>query len=299
MEHDGPISQGIRDAIKASGMTPYEVAKRVTQGGRVRLAGPQIYRFLNRKKGLSLAILDEIALVLGLGVQTLPDGARPERHTPHRGIFRERLDRLEALSRAEGRTASEKIKDLDVMYNEIYRENLWSPDEIAILFRKRNELQDGLRVEEGRKAPPRVVSRKSGRRHRILVERDDDDGVRPESEAFGPPLTLPAAGPDGDADLFVDLCDDDDDEDEVWVGPLPPPASTYGPPDPILQAKLDSLRLPDGFDETGLNGKIKKLWDRYFALVNEDDLSPTDIQRINERHDSERMRIHEESLRDH
>ena len=66
---DGPIAEGIKNAIKASKLTPYAIAKAVTARGKVKLTPAQIYKFKSGTAGMTLAILDEIAAVLGLVVQ--------------------------------------------------------------------------------------------------------------------------------------------------------------------------------------------------------------------------------------
>ena len=73
---DGPITKGVKNAIDASEMTPYAIAKAVTARRKVTgkagkplvLTPAQIYKFQSGKMGLTLAILDEIADVLGLVV---------------------------------------------------------------------------------------------------------------------------------------------------------------------------------------------------------------------------------------
>ena len=46
---DGPITEGIKIAIKTSQMTPYAIAKSVTARGKVKLSPAQLYKF---KSGL-------------------------------------------------------------------------------------------------------------------------------------------------------------------------------------------------------------------------------------------------------
>ena len=70
-KHNGPISEGVKRAIKASDKTPYAIAKEVRKNtkDKINLTPAQLYKFLAGDVGLSLAVLDEIAAVLDLVVQ--------------------------------------------------------------------------------------------------------------------------------------------------------------------------------------------------------------------------------------
>ncbi|WP_435018544.1 helix-turn-helix domain-containing protein [Tundrisphaera sp. TA3] len=61
--HDHPITDGIRRAIRDDGRTPFELAKLANIGPQ------QLYRFLNGKRGLSLEVLDKLAVVVGAEVR--------------------------------------------------------------------------------------------------------------------------------------------------------------------------------------------------------------------------------------
>ena len=268
--HDGPISEGIRDAIRASGKTPYVIAKEVTAradiNGDIKLTGPQIYRFLNKEKGLSLAVLDEIALVLDLGIRKLPPEERRSKKSRHREIFQERLDRLDAIALDKTIGVDQRITALDEAYNTIYRENLWEGSEVPTLFSHLNSLKQDIRNEAAKNAP-RLT------RMQILnpgyVDLDDDDD-----------------------DVVID--DEEEEEDYERREEARKAALMAEPTSLALQARLDSLKLPAGFDESGLNGKLQKLWDRYYALVTRPGLSPADVEKINQRHQLERQRIMDE-----
>ena len=60
------ISQGLAQAIRASGLSPYMVAK------QSRINSSMVTRFLNGERGMSLATLDRLAAVLGLELRRLP-----------------------------------------------------------------------------------------------------------------------------------------------------------------------------------------------------------------------------------
>jgi|GEM_PF-1699935 len=59
----GPISDGIRAAIRASDRSVYSIAK------QVECSPQQLYNFLAGKRGLSLAALDRLGVVLDLEVK--------------------------------------------------------------------------------------------------------------------------------------------------------------------------------------------------------------------------------------
>ena len=58
-----PITEGLRRAIRADGRTPFELAK------LANISPQQLYRFMNGTRGLSPAILDKLALLVGVEVR--------------------------------------------------------------------------------------------------------------------------------------------------------------------------------------------------------------------------------------
>jgi hypothetical protein len=201
--HDGPISEGIRDAIRASDLTPYAIAKEVTRRGKVKLTGPQIYRFIKGYKGLSLAILDEIARVLHLAVRMLPPEDRKAEGSPHRIVLKERMDRLESVAADISLDHDQRIWALDRTHQEIRKENVIKGDEIHTLYHLYSALRDRLRGERdaaseaaakpkaglckpGQSKPWVRRSVKARRRPTLDVDDDEDDAPQP---------TLPAPDP--------------------------------------------------------------------------------------------------------
>jgi hypothetical protein len=65
---EGPISKGLREAIKGRGRTAYAVAK---QSG---VSVDAVQRFLKEERGLNLVTVDKIAEALGLAL--CPDEAK-------------------------------------------------------------------------------------------------------------------------------------------------------------------------------------------------------------------------------
>src|SRR3954463_13783078 len=68
--NEHPITDGIRRAIRDDGRTTFEISK---------LAGvsPQrLYRFLNGTRGLSLEVLDKLALLVGVEVRKVGEVVR-------------------------------------------------------------------------------------------------------------------------------------------------------------------------------------------------------------------------------
>lgn len=340
--HDGPISQGIRDAIGASGRTPYAIAKEVTQGGRAKLTGPQIYRFLSNKKGLSLAVLDEIARVLDVVVQlrsavvshvkeTSPPEAAPKKEPTHQEVFHERLDRMAAIAAAEGVGLDERIMALNRAYNSIYRERLWTPGEVDILFDHLNELKADIR----RPPPPGQVDTvacvngieltggedmefindvfeydqdkikrylSSLRRYRPYVRKPPNlelsrrrgrtQAPTSRSISFLRPQSNMSADSSGQiADASAGNLEEDDDDDNFY----PPPLT-----DSSFLAKLDQLRMPDGFEEgeTEWKPKADRLDALYKKLLSGVALSPEQQRLFEARRKLEHDRIIQQSMND-
>ena len=69
--HEHPITDGIRRAIRDDGRTPFELAK------LVGIVPQQLYRFLNGKRGLSLEILDKLALLVGVEISKIGETVQP------------------------------------------------------------------------------------------------------------------------------------------------------------------------------------------------------------------------------
>jgi transcriptional regulator with XRE-family HTH domain len=61
-----PFSDQIRDAVNASGMSRYRIC------AEIKLSQPAMSRFMAGNAGLSLAVLDKLADLLGLEVATKP-----------------------------------------------------------------------------------------------------------------------------------------------------------------------------------------------------------------------------------
>ncbi len=61
-----PVSQGLAQAIKESGLSPYKIAMQAGINPSI------ITRFLNGERGISLATADRIAAVLGLELRRIP-----------------------------------------------------------------------------------------------------------------------------------------------------------------------------------------------------------------------------------
>ncbi len=58
------LTDQIREAVKQSGLTHYEICR------RTRIDGASMSRFVNGQAGLSLANLDKLAELLGLRITT-------------------------------------------------------------------------------------------------------------------------------------------------------------------------------------------------------------------------------------
>lgn len=245
--HDGPISQGIRDAIKASDKTPYAIAKQVTQRGKVKLTGPQIYRFIKGEKGLSLAVLDEIARLLDVTVQLAPQApaAPVVIESPQSPPEPEPIVLVPEHVRLIGYIEGLSVVNGVATYDGIELRGDEDRDELLYVFNFNDE-------KVGEYMAGRRAERRAERRRRRYVRKPPNLG----------------------------LCRTRD-----FVEP---------PPD-AFQVRLNSLQLPEGFDETGIKGKINKLWERYYALVTEPELTPSEIERANARHEIERKRIFDEA----
>lgn len=59
-DRQGPVSQGLREAIDERGLTAYAAAK------RAGVSVDAIQRFLKEERGLTLATVDKLARALGL-----------------------------------------------------------------------------------------------------------------------------------------------------------------------------------------------------------------------------------------
>jgi plasmid maintenance system antidote protein VapI len=57
-----PLSDEIREAVRRSGRTNYDIAR------QMRVAPPTIWRFTNGQSGLSLALLDRLAEAIDLHI---------------------------------------------------------------------------------------------------------------------------------------------------------------------------------------------------------------------------------------
>lgn len=62
------ISETLRKAIQASGITPYELAK------RANVSPQSITRFLKGERSLSLEVIDKVCHVLGLELESRNGG---------------------------------------------------------------------------------------------------------------------------------------------------------------------------------------------------------------------------------
>lgn len=63
------LSDQIRAAVDASGMTRYRICK------EIRLSQPSMSRFMAGKSGLSMDVLDRLANLLGLVVVNQPEAS--------------------------------------------------------------------------------------------------------------------------------------------------------------------------------------------------------------------------------
>jgi transcriptional regulator with XRE-family HTH domain len=61
-----PFSDQIREAVDASGMSRYRIC------AEIKLSQPAMSRFMSGNAGLSLAVLDRLADLLGLDVMMRP-----------------------------------------------------------------------------------------------------------------------------------------------------------------------------------------------------------------------------------
>ena len=61
-DQQGPVSQGLREAIDERGLTAYAAAK------RAGVSVDAIQRFLKEERGLTLATVDKLARALGLSL---------------------------------------------------------------------------------------------------------------------------------------------------------------------------------------------------------------------------------------
>ncbi len=169
---DGPITEGIKNAIIASELTPYAIAKAVTARGKVKLTPAQIYKFKSGTTGLTLAILDEIAVVLKLVVQVRQEVATPAPKSQECPAVETPERTIHDTSTYEGRHAARLARREK-------RLERYDPEMVARLEARRRERESRLSVlrDSVNEMQDSLADRRAVRAAKSNVFDDDDDVI--------------------------------------------------------------------------------------------------------------------------